>query len=337
MNIKEVASRAGVSVTTVSRVLNYPEKVKESTREKVLSTMKELNYTPNWFARNIQNNRTNIVGVLVPDIMATSNMEIAKGVERIVRGFNCSMILCSTGHERETERSLLENLIGKQPDGLIFIDSCMEDDDLEMVKAKGIPYVFVGKCKISEDENLIYTNYEEATEEVVDYLVDMGRKRIAMILPDDQTNANGEKLLGFKKGLEKNHLSFDESMIKYADNSITGGMVTAEPMMESNSPDAILAATDTIAFGVLEEMKRYGLSPDDIGVVGFEGLEAGAVMEPKLTTVIKPSMRMGLMAGRLLFDLVEADECEKNTQIMLQSKIKIRRSCGNKERIREIW
>lgn len=338
MNIKEVAAKAGVSIATVSRVLNSPEKVSGATREKVLETIEELNYTPNWFARNIQNSRTNIIGVLAPDTLDMSNMEIAKGVEKIARKFNCNIILCNTGYEPDTERFQIETLVNRKVDGLILIDSLMDMPGLNSLKARGVPYVFVGRNDVSDNENLIYTDYVEAVEKVVDYLCDMERSRIVLLLPDDNTNTGREKAKGYRKALQRNGIEYDDSLLVYCDNSIAGGHVATEQLLDSVKPDAVFAGTDTIAFGAIEAVKGRGLSPDDVSVIGYEGLEAGAVVEPKLTTVIKPSMRMGLMAGRLLFDLINSeDEPGKPSQIMLQSRMKIRKSCGNKERIREIW
>ncbi len=103
MNIKEVAEKAGVSITTVSRVMNNPEMVSEKTKTRVLHVMDQLNYTPNWFARHLQKSRTNVIGMLIPDTLEQSYMEITKGVEKIARQKNCSIILCSTEFDPEIE------------------------------------------------------------------------------------------------------------------------------------------------------------------------------------------------------------------------------------------
>lgn len=333
-----MAAKAGVSIATVSRVLNSPEKVSGATRDRVLATIEELNYTPNWFARNIQNSRTNIIGVIAPDTLDMSNMEIARGVEKIARNYNCNIILCNTGYEPETEKVQIETLVNRKIDGLILIDSLMDTAGLNSLKARGVPYVFVGRNDVSDNENLIYTDYVDAAEKVVDYLCDMGRSRIVLLLPDDNTNTGREKAEGYRAALRRNGIKYDDSLLVYCDNSIAGGNVATEQLLDSVKPDAVFAGTDTIAFGAIEAVKGRGLCPDDVSIIGYEGLEAGAVVEPKLTTVIKPSMRMGLMAGRLLFDLISSeDESGEPSQIMLQSRMKIRKSCGNKERIREIW
>lgn len=145
MNIKEVAERAGVSITTISRVLNAPEKVNVKTKEKVLATMEEMNYTPNWFARNLQHSRTNLIGVILPDNLQQSNMELAKGIEKIALQKECNIILCNTGYDRHIENEHIQRLIERSIDGLILISSTLTKEDLDVIKDKAVPFVLVEK------------------------------------------------------------------------------------------------------------------------------------------------------------------------------------------------
>lgn len=339
MNIKEVAVKSGVSIATVSRVLNTPEKVNKETRRKVLQTMKELNFTPNWFARNLQKSRTNLIGIIVPDNLWQSYMQIAKGIEHIVLQKNCNIILCTTGHDRDTELHHIRNLIARNIDGLMLVDSSLTKDDLQQLKSMKVHFVLVGMTACSEDEDVVYTDHNTATEEAIDYFIETGRKRIAMILPGTDTNANIGKTEGYKRALEKIGDSFGPMIVK-GENTIEGGFVTVERILEEETrPDAIFVGTDTMAFGAIEALKQNGLTADDIGIIGYGGLEEGAIVEPKLTTVTMPSYRMGLMAGRMLFDRIEAGgyDTSKPQAVMLRSRLKIRKSCGNKERLREIW
>lgn len=338
MNIKVVAEKAGVSITTVSRVLNMPEKVNEKTKAKVIAVMEELNYTPNWFARNLQNSRTNLVGVLVPDNMEQSSMAVAKGIEKIALQKGSNMILCNTGYNVETEKEHMNTLIDRKIDGIVFVSSSLTEADVKYIKDKDVPFVFVDKCQASRNENVVYTNYDKACEEVVRYLADMGRKDIAFLIPNDQDSINRQKLKGYKEGITSSGLMCNEGIVVYADDSIEGGFAAANRIIQSDEKvDAIFAATDTIAFGAIEAMHQNELDSDRLGIVGFGGNQLGAIVEPKLTTVSKPSHRMGLTAGRLLFDLIDSKEEEEPQSIMIQSKLKIRKSCGNKERVLEIW
>lgn len=338
MNIKEVAAKAGVSITTVSRVLNSPEKVNSETKKKIIATMEEMNYTPNWFARNLQNSRTDIIGVLIPDNMQQTNMAIAKGIEKIAIQRGNNIILCNTGYNREVEKKQIRTLVERKVDGLVMVYSCLQPEDMEYIKEKKVPFVFVGPSLASENENVVYTNCRTAAKEVVRYLTDMGRKRIALILPEMQSVANEEKLKGYKEGLEISNIDFETELVVEAENTIEGGFGAANRLINgSGIVDAVFACTDTLAYGAVEAMKQNCLDSQRLGIVGFDGNDEGAIIEPKLTTVSKPAYRMGLTAGRLLFDLIETDDNSDPQSVMIQSKLKIRKSCGNTERVLEIW
>ncbi|NLD19527.1 MAG: LacI family transcriptional regulator [Clostridiales bacterium] len=339
MNIKEIAKKSEVSITTVSRVLNNPEMVSEETKNRVLTVIEELNYTPNWFARNLQNSKTNLIGMLVPDMLEASNMEMAKGVEKIARSKKNSVILCDTDFDKNTELEYINTLIDRKIDGLILASSQIDEKDAIKLKEREVPFVLIGKSAFCQQENIVYTNYDTAAEEAVDYLIKTGRKRIALILTQYPVLDSQEKLEGYKRALHKNMMKVDLDIIFKTGNNIEGGFEAASKLLESKEvPDAFFIATDTMAFGAIERIKQSGLTPDKLAVIGFDDLPAGAVMEPKLTTVTKPSYRMGLTAARLLFDIIEEPDLNKEAQaIMLQSRLKIRKSCGNKERLKEIW
>ncbi len=338
MNIKEVAKKAGVSIATVSRVMNSPEKVNEKTKEKVLTVMRELNYTPNWGARNLHTSRTYLIGVIVPDNLWQSYMQIAKGIEKIVLQKNCNIILCTTGYDRDTELKHINTLVTRNIDGLILVDSVLNKNDLQDLKDKKVHFVLVERTADSGDEDVVYTDYDVAAETAVNYFLEMGRKKIAMILPDINNYSNIEKTEGYKRALAENGSC--RPMIYKGENTIEGGFVATQRILDGDDiPDAVFMGTDTMAFGAVEALKQNGLSADDIGIIGYGGLEEGAIVEPKLTTVTKPSYRMGLTAGRMLFDRIEADgyDADRPQAVMLKSRLKIRKSCGNKERLREIW
>lgn len=339
MNIKEIAKKSGVSITTVSRVLNNPEMVSGKTKDKVLSVIDESNFTPNWFARNLQNSKTNVIGMIVPDMSEASNMEMAKGVGKISRGKKNTVILCDTDFDKKTELEYIDTLIDRKVDGLILVSSQIDRKDADKLRQREVPFVLIGKTTFWEYENIVYTNYDTAVEEAVNYLIETGRRRIAMILNELPVLNSNEKITGFKNALNKKMLPTDETIIFKAENSMEGGFEAASKLLElEDRPDAFFVATDTMALGAIERIKQSGLTPDELAVIGFDDLPVGAVMEPKLTTITKPSYRMGLTAARLLFDLVEEPDLNVEPQaIMLQSRLKIRKSCGNKERLKEIW
>lgn len=339
MNIKAVADRAGVSVATVSRVMNHPELVTAETREHILAVMKKMNYTPNWFARNIQSSRTGMIGLLVHDFLDPSNMEIAKGVESIAHQKGYHVMLCNTEFNPVKEKEYVETLIERKIDGLILTATTLKNSDLDRMKKQGANYVLVGKNKTINRQNIVYTDYKTATEEAIRYLITMGRSRIGLVIGEYPKPETEEKLEGYKRALKEGGIPFDEALVYQADNSIEGGFLAASRILDDKVPmDAIFASTDQMALGVMDKLKSAGVHiPEDIALIGFDDLRIGALVEPKLTTISKPMYRMGLMAARLLFDIIEGEGTEETQEIALQSKLKIRKSCGNKGRLKEIW
>ncbi len=340
MNIKAVAKQAGVSVTTVSRVLNNPELVSENTRKRIFDVIEELDYTPNWFARNIQSHKTNVIGLIVSDMLNPATMEIAKGVEEVANGKKYSVNLCNTERDKKKEQEYLEMLLGRNVDGLILISTSLREASFKRLEERKIPYVLVGKGADSLEQNVIFTNNTSATKEAINYLASMDRKKIAILLEKKSVVEDMEKLQGYKEALIEQNMAIDENLIMYCGNSIEEGFVATSKLIAMDEKvDAIFTATDTLAFGVIEKLKQKNISiPEEIAIIGFDDLKVGAVMEPKLTTVSKPSYRMGLLGARLLFDCIEDSDGNIGLQeIMVQSKLKIRKSCGNEQRLKEIW
>lgn len=341
MNIQRVAKEAGVSITTVSRVMNNPEAVSEATRKRVLSVIEGLNYTPSWFARNLQNKRTNVIGVLIPDTLEQSSMELVKGIDKVARKKGCNIIICNTNYNEAEEKKNVENLAAGKIDGLILVSSSLTKEDLLQLEKRKVPVVLTDRADLKNTHSVVSTDYREATRAAVEHFLEMGKRKIAMIVSKDAKFIGEYKKEGYRSAIKESCYDIQYTNVVEAEDSIKGGLIAAGKLLEQDeSPDAIFAATDTMAFGVLERIKQANLTTDDIGVIGYDGLEVGAITEPKLTTVAKPSYRMGLTAARLLFDIIRDKEEEQGyspESVVLQSRLKIRKSCGNKERLREIW
>ena len=156
MNIKEVAEKAGVSITTVSRVMNNPEMVSEKTKTRVLHVMDQLNYTPNWFARHLQKSRTNVIGMLIPDYAGAilhGNHQGSREESHVRK--NCSIILCSTEFDPEIESSYITTLTERNIDGLILTTPSIDRKQFSRLKSRDIPFVLIGKTEFMEEANTV--------------------------------------------------------------------------------------------------------------------------------------------------------------------------------------
>lgn len=340
MNIKEVASRAGVSVATISRVLNHPESVAPATRERIEAVMESLEYTPNWFARGLKLNRTGTIALMVPEILDQGYMEIAKGVEDVARQKDQNIILATTEEDRSRELKTIESFIERKIDGLIIVSPVLVKKDLALFRNQKMPVVFIGKNPDLSQVNAVVTNYEEASTEAVNHLIEIGHRRIALIRGSRPFNENREKSEGYLRAIKKAGMDSSEERIIEEENTIEGGFLAMSRLLsEGDAPDAVFVTSDNMAIGAMDKIKQMGMRvPEDIAIMGFDNLKISGYVEPKLTTVAKPMYRMGLVAARLLMDIIEEDRPDAEPQeILIQSKLKIRKSCGHDDRFSEIF
>lgn len=341
MNIRHIAKKAGVSVATVSRVLNHPENVAPKTKEKIQNIMAEEGYTPNWFARGLNFNKTGTIGLMIPQMLNPVHMETAKGVEDVAHQKGYTTFMCNVEDDTDKERRYLEQLIQRRVDGIILICSCLEKEDLLPAREKGIPIVLVGGSKSDLDLSMVSINHDAGAKKATNHLLQIGYKSIAMLRGSALGVKNEEKAEGYKEALKKAGLPLIDDYMMEVENTIEGGYLGAKKFCEMKSiPEAIFCTSDMLAFGAMDAIKDQGLKiPDDIAVVGYDNVRMSNLVEPKLTTVEIPLHKMGVYGARLLFDLVEGDN-EQNKEpktILLQTKMKVRKSCGHTDRIGEMF
>lgn len=341
MNIKQIAKKAGVSVATVSRVLNHPESVAPATKEWVLQVMEESEYTPNWFARGLNFNRTNTIAIIIPNILNPGYMEIAKGVEDVAHQKDYTTLFCNAENDVAKERNYVDSLVKRKIDGIVFVSSLLENNNLDDLIKQGIPIVLIGENKADMKKvPIVRIDCEAAAQKAVKHLLDVGYKEIAVIYGSTPEKENLRKIDGYRRALDEAGISERKEYLQEAVNTIEGGYIAAKRLIElSRPPRAIFTTSDILAFGAIDAMKDNGLRvPEDIAFVGFDNIRMSNLIEPKLTTVEKPLHKMGVVGARLLFDIIDSKEEENSSrEILLQSRLKIRRSCGHRERIGEIF
>lgn len=343
MNIKEIAKEAGVSVATVSRVLNHPESVALKTREKILSVMEESEYTPNWFARGLNFNKTNTIALLVPNMLNPSHMEIAKGVEDIAHQKDYTTFLCNADNDVEKERRYVDSLLKRKVDGIVLISSLLENQDIALIKKQGVPVVAIGENRDISDISLVRIDCQEAAYQAVKHLLDIGYREISIIYGGTPEKENARKLEGYLQALEEEGIQKKKEFLVEAPNTtVESGYFAAKKLMRlKQRPRAMVTSSDLLAFGAIDAMKDLGIRvPEDVAIVGFDNIRMASLVEPKLTTVEKPMHKMGVLGMRLLLDLMDAKEEKKDVphrEILLQSRLKIRKSCGHRERIGEMF
>jgi len=339
-NIRQIAKQAGVSVATVSRVLNHPETVSGKTKDRIIEVMEEMNYTPNGIARSLALNKTSTIALLIPNIMNPLYPQMAKGIEEVVYQKGYNILLCNTEDDDEKERSYVDMLLEKRVDGFILISSSLDIKDIEKIKKQNIPFVLIGSNAEIEDENLVFTDYLMGAYQATQHLIEIGYRRIAHISGPMKRLESIHKLEGYHKALKEINIDIIKNYIVEGNNEVEGGYLAAKRLLQlEEPPKAIFAANDLMAIGAMEAIKCAGFKiPNDVAVVGFDDLNMASLVEPKLTTVSQPAYKMGLIAARLLLDNIENENKEDYKQkIFLHPKLKVRKSCGHDDRIIEIF
>jgi LacI family transcriptional regulator len=329
ISLKDVAKLAGVGLGTASRVLNNHPSVTEETRKVVQEAMKELSYQPNAIARSLKMNSTMTVGILIPDISSAFFPEIVRGIEDIANQCQYNIILSNTDLDFDKEKDALNMFHEKKVDGVLFISNTVSSSAMEKFKEMNIPVVLVATRDKEGVLPSVTIDNEKAAYEAVDYLCRLGHKKIAMIAGlFDDPNAGIPRLQGYIRALSENGLRFDKDLIQQGDYGYKSGYDSIRELLDKNIvPTAVFAASDLMAIGASRAMLERGLRiPEDISIIGFDGVEAAEFFYPAITTMSQPRYEMGAEGMRLLTKLMNKEEIEEKN-VLLEFELIERESC----------
>ncbi|MDD6771040.1 MAG: LacI family DNA-binding transcriptional regulator [Inconstantimicrobium porci] len=329
VSIKDVAREAGVSIATVSRVLNDIDVVNEETKKKVLDAIKDLGYRPNIVARSLKTQRTKTIGILVPDISSQVYPEIVRGAEDVANIYDYNIILCNSDYDMDKEKEYLRVLKEKMVDGLLYMSISLEEKTINLVNDLDLKTVLVE----TKDEKGIFPSVTiddiQALYDSTKYLIDKGAKKIAFIgTKQEEVNAVTKRYKGYEKALLENGLELDEDLRYFDGFKVKTGYNGIEKFLESKKDfDAVVCSSDEIAMGAINALRDHGKRvPEDVSVIGFSNINMSEVFYPKITTVAEPMYDMGSIAMRMLIKLVNKKEVEQQHYI-LDHKIVERNSC----------
>lgn len=299
MNIYDIAKLAGVSIATVSRVVNGSPRVSEKTRQKVLSVMEENNYTPNVFARGLGLDSMQIIGIICPDVADAYMARAVSFLERRLKEYGYDCILYCSGHEQQKKEEAVDLIMKKRIDALILVGSTYTgygDDDSSSVEyirraAEKVP-VFLINGKIS-GENIysVYNRDEEAVYDAVSRLIRSGRKRI-LFLTDSRSYSVSQKMEGYERALRENGLPVLGELKLLTENRIhqVRDILLARHTLEY---DSVLATDDALAVGAVKCANAKGLKiPEELSVIGYNNSEYSVCCEPELTTIDNTSEKL---------------------------------------------
>lgn len=329
-SLNEVARRAGVSIATVSRVINNSSRVNPETRMKVQQVIKELKYQPNRVAKRLRNKNAsgNLLGVLIPDIQNPFYVEVLRGIEDVAFQHKYVLIMCNFSQDEMKERRYLDILQSESIDGLIAAPT--DEYDLKVINLvrNGLPIVCVDRGLSGVDVDVVLVDNQEGAFSAVDHLAKKGHKRIAFISGMPAIPSSRKRKLGYIEALETNGLAFSEELIRYGDSKMESGTVLCKELMSlPNPPDAIFTGNNLITLGALEAINEMGLRiPNDVAVVGFDDMFWANSLNPPLTAVRQPAYEIGKRAAEQLISRIN-DSTRPTMNMVMKTELIVRKSC----------
>jgi len=325
VTIQDVAKAAGVSVSTVSRVLNGKVDVASETQDRILSVIDDLGYTTNLAARSMRSQKKNLVGLIMPDIAYPFAIEVMKGVNRAIAESEFDLLVYTTGDVRKSGRasheqkyvSLLTNSIS---DGVIIVAPVAGEFNIDA------PIVSIDPLASNPNYPAVHaTNYQGALD-AMGYLLKLGHTRIGYIGGRVELESSNRRMMGYREGLEKAGIAMDEALIASGDYTTETGIACARNLLAlDNPPTAIFASNDQMAIGVYQVVEEMGLRiPDDLSVVGFDNIPESKYMG--LTTVDQFISEMGYVATQMLIKIINGVQLEDRIYRM-QTRLVVRNSC----------
>mgnify|MGYP000297486256 FL=1 len=327
--IKDVAKAAGVSISTVSRVINNSKPVSSEIRQKVLEVINELGYKPNEIARTLVTKKSYLIGVIVTDLGDTYIAQLVRGIEEVGKMYDYDILLCSTYGDKATELKFMQLLTRKQVEGIILISDSLDDEIDKQIKEFEIPLVYLNRYFYTDDFSTVTIDNLEATYEMTNYLIKLGHENIAYV-PSSSEKYSVEllKLNGYKKAIEE-YEGLEENIFYAKGRGIDDGYEVCKEIMESGKDiTAIFCSHDELAIGVLNYLYDNDIKvPEDISVAGYGDIKTASMFRPRLTTIREPFYDIGAVAIRRIIKEIKKEAVESKT-IVLPFQIQKRESCA---------
>jgi LacI family transcriptional regulator len=333
--LEEVARLAGVSRSTVSRVINNHPSVRPETRERVWLAIRRSGYQPHAVARSLVTRRTQIIGMVIPETVTTLFTDpffplLLRGATEACNAHHYQLLLTlfndPAGQEEIYQRALRNGYL----DGVIVASASQDEPLIPDLLHDRIPFVSVGR---HPNERVHYIDVDNVggARMAVEHLIRLGHRRTATITGPLGMIAGQDRLEGYRQALQAHHVPVEERLIVEGDFTEGSGMVGMQGLL-SASPDAVFVASDIMAIGALKALRQAGRQvPHDVALIGFDDIPAASVIEPALTTVRQPIERMGSMAVDLLLSVLEnpLEEEAPAHRIILPTELVVRASCGS--------
>ena len=309
--ISDIAKKLRISASTVSRALNNHPDIKPETKEQVKKLAKRLNYSPNPIARSLKTKRTNVIGVIVPEIKHDFFASAISGIEEVAYHSGYIILVCQSNESYEREIINTNALMHQRVAGLLvsISQNTKNGNHFKEPISLGIPLVFFDRACNDISTNKVIIDDAQSAFLAVTHLIERGNKKIAHFSGPKTLEICKQRLKGYKDALKKANLPISNELIRYGDLHEDNGYESMDNMLKENIiPDAIFAVNDPVAIGAFQRIKEAGLKiPGDIAIVGFSNNKITSLVDPPLTTVNQPSFEMGKKATEILIEMIEKE------------------------------
>jgi len=340
INLKDVSRLAGVSIKTASRVLNDSVHVKKETRKKVLKVIEELNYKPDYFARNLRTKKSNVIGYIIPDFTNQFFGLVFNGIEKELKKEGYNLLVINSWGKKEAEKKSIDVLISNRVEGIIFASTGLSGKYVKrQIEIFGIPFVLIdNKLKGIKMNYVLHDNIKGA-EILTNHLIKTHKqKKISFITGPTHETSSKKRLEGYKNSLINSGIEVNENFIKIGDwinnnnnnnNNNSGYKLTMELFSQVEKPTSIFIASSAMALGVLKALKKIGLKvPENIKLVSFDNYDFAEFIQPPLTTINKVEEKIGEEAAKMLIRKIKKRDLNNYDEVYMPMEIVIRESCG---------
>ena len=314
--IYDIAGAAGVSLATVSRVLNHPDKVKEETRNKVMRIIKEKGYKPNANARGLASRKSTTVAVVIPELSRASVAEMIQGIDDAAKKFGYQIRLF-INKDVENEKDLWGEVIASCVDGILFMNDEMTKEVYQLAEFSPVPIVFVNALSKKDTIGSVCVDYEECAYDITTRMIKKGNKNIVFVGTEHKYTLNEMKQKGYTRAMEDNGLT---PKYLYTSGDIRKNELFFNEILEREVPEVALVVRDSIAISLMNVATKKGIKvPDTLQVIGFQNTRYAQLSNPKLTCVEIPIYEMGNTAMSYLTNLMkeETNRPKKAEKILL--------------------
>ncbi|GAK30252.1 catabolite control protein A [Weissella oryzae SG25] len=330
VTIYDVAREASVSMATVSRVVNGNANVKQETKEKVEAVIKRLGYRPNAVARGLASRKTTTIGVVIPDVTDNYFAELARGINDVAQMYHYHIILANADEAGTKEAQVIDNLLSKQVDGVIFMGNSIGTAVREEMVRADVPFVLAGTVDKTGEQPSVNIDYISAVDEATASLIKAGHKQIAFISGPLEDEINRDyKLMGYKNAITVAGYDYDPALVLSTNYDYQSGYALADQVRNTAATAAIIVS-DEMAAGVLNGLTDAGLRvPEDFEIITNNNSKLAMITRPQLSSITQPMYDLGAVAMRMLTKMMEREELAVKNVILPHGYI-ARESTKNK-------